>query len=417
MTERLYYSDAYLRVFDAHVLDCEPSGKRFAAQLDRTAFYPGGGGQLFDIGTLSVGETIARVLEVQADGNQIVHLLDKPLPAGERSQDFRTEGSRGPVGEVRGEIGWARRFDLTQQHTGQHILSQAFYQLCRAETLSVHMTENNCTLDLPRHLSVEDHYRAEELANRIVQENRPVTARFVDDAELSRIPLRKPPAAKHEKIRIVEVADFDWSACGGTHVRATGEVGMIKLIRAERRHEEQRIEFTCGMRAVLDYRQKNQSIAALASQLTVKNSDLAAAVQKLSDEAKETRRALNFARAQLMDHEADRLWSATAVEGPSRLIQEVLEGRTLDDARQLATRLKERPSTVVLFALAGDKPNLLFARSADGQVDMEKLLREVSAAFGGRGGGQPELAQGGIASGSDLRQALQMAADTIRRME
>jgi len=389
-----------MRVFDAQIVGCEARGKRFATRLDRTAFYPGGGGQLCDTGALSAGGITARVLEALVEGEDVVHVLDKPLPAG----------------GVHGEIDWTRRFDLSQQHTGQHILSQAFYALCRAETVSVHMTDDNCTLDLPRHVSLEDQYRAEELANRIVQENRPVSAKFVSEDELSRMPLRKPPAAKHSEIRIVEVGDFDWSACGGTHVRATGELGLIKLIRAERRGEEHRIEFMSGMRALLDYRQKNQTVAALASQFAVKTSDLAEAAQKLSDEAKGTRRALDAARAQLLEMEAERLWTTAAVEGPWRLIQEVFEGRTLDEARQLAARLKERPSTVVLLALAGDKPNLLFARSKDGQVDMGKLLREVTAAFGGRGGGQPELAQGGIASGSDLRQALLMAAGTFRQM-
>ena len=397
MIERLYYTDTTMRVFDAQIVGCEARGKRFATRLDRTAFYPGGGGQLCDLGTLSAAGVAARVVETLPEGEEIVHLLDRALPAG----------------VVHGELDWARRSDLSQQHTGQHILSQAFYTLCHIETISVHMTADNCTLDLPRQIGLEDQHRAEELANRIVQADRPVIAKFVADEELARMPLRKPPAAKHSQIRIVEVGGFDWSACGGTHVQTTGALGLIKIIRSERRGEEQRIEFMCGMRALLDYRQKNQTVAALAAQLGVKHTDLADAAQKLSDEARETRRALHMARAQLLDAEAEELWAAAA-NGPLRLVQHVLEGRSLDEARQLATRLKERPATVVLFALASDKPNLLFARSPDAQGDMGKLLREVTAAFGGRGGGQPEMAQGGVASGSDLHKALQMAAGTLR---
>src|SRR5947209_2306737 len=206
MTERLYYSDATLRAFDATLLACEPRGKQFAAQLDRSAFYPGGGGQLCDTGTLSAAGITARVLEALPEGEEIIHVLDRALPAG----------------AVHGELDWDRRHDLSQQHTGQHILSQAFYTLCRAETISVHMTADNCTLDLPRQVGLEDQYRAEELANRIVQEDRPVIAKFVGDEDLARMPLRKPPAAKHTQIRIVEVGGFDWSACGGTHVPTTG---------------------------------------------------------------------------------------------------------------------------------------------------------------------------------------------------
>ena len=398
MTDRLYYLDSYLRSFEAQILSTQPRGKAFAVVLDRTAFYAEGGGQLYDLGVLSDGQTAAQVLNVQDESGQIVHLLDCPL-AGTR---------------VSGEINWSRRFDLTQQHTGQHILSQAFYQLFKAETVSVHMTENTCTLDLARHLNADQHEQVEELANRIAQENRPVIAVFVGDEELARMPLRKPPADKHEKIRIVEIKDFDWSACGGTHVRATGEVGAVKIIRAERRGGEQRIEFMCGMRAVRDYRWKNQSLLSLAAQFTVKDNELSAKIQSIAEENKETRRQLNFARAQLVAYEADRLWNDAGSDGAFRLISKTFTDRPLDEARQLALRLKEKQATVVLFAVAGEKPNLIFARSADLPGDMGKLLREVSAAFGGRGGGQPEMAQGGVANGSDLAGVLQMAIEKIR---
>lgn len=400
MTARLYYADAYLRSFDAQVLSAQPHDENVAVVLDRTAFYPTGGGQLHDLGTLRDEQTQANVIDVLDENGEVVHVLDRPVATG----------------RVHGELDWPRRWDLTQQHTGQHILSQAFYQLFEAETIAVHMTESNCTLDLLRQLTTEQHAQAEELANQIVQSNRPVRAAFVGDEELARMPLRKPPAAKHEKIRIVEVSGFDWSPCGGTHVRATGEVGLIKILGAERRASEQRIEFGCGMRALRDYRWKNQAIRSLAAQLSVKDSDLASTVQQLIDDGKETRRQMNALRARLLEYEAEQLWDAAKVEGAWHWVQQVFEGRSLDEARLLAIKLRNKASAVVLFAVAGEKPNLIFARSADLSLDMGKLMHEVSGAFGGRGGGQPELAQGGVANGSDLAQVLNVAAAKIRQM-
>ncbi|MBI5877615.1 MAG: hypothetical protein HZB53_08200 [Chloroflexi bacterium] len=398
MTERIYYSDPTVRTFDAQLLSLEARGAQFAAVLDRTAFYAEGGGQLYDTGTLSDGQATAQVLSVQDANGDNVHLLDRALAPG----------------PVRGHVLWERRHDLTQQHTGQHILSQAFYQACHAETVSVHMTEANCTLDLARVLTPEQHAQAEELANQIAQEDRPVMARFVDDEELARLPLRRPPAAKHQKIRVVEIKDFDWSACGGTHVPTTGAVGMIKVLRAERRGNEQRIEFTCGMRALRDYGWKSQALQAMASQFTVKDSELAGKVQGIADENKDLRRQLNFAKGQLTVFEAERLWAAAAEHNGTRVVAQVFSDRATEDARLLAMRLKAKPGTVVLFAVAGEKPGLIFARAANAPGDMGRLLREVSAAFGGRGGGQPEMAQGGVAPGSDLARAVQMAVENLR---
>ena len=396
MTIRLYFDDPGLYRFEAQVISAQPRGKQHAVVLDRSAFYPTGGGQQHDTGFLSDERARARVLDVSEQDGDVIHLLDAPVH-----------------GAVRGEIDRERRVDLTQQHSGQHILSQAFLTLFDAETISVHMTENGCTLDLPQHLTREQHAQAEQLANEVVQSNRPVRAAFVSDEELARMPLRKPPAAKHEQIRIVEIRDFDWSPCGGTHVRATGEVGVVKVLRAERRGTEQRIEFACGMRALRDYAWKNDAVLALAAQLSVKDSDLVGAVQKLMDEAKEQRRQLNAARGLLLDREAQQLWDESAPSGGRRVVARVFSQRPLDEVRGLAARLVEQPATVVLFALAGDKPNLVFARSGDLAFHMGTLLRNVSAQFGGRGGGQPELGQGGVPGGTDLQRVLAVAAGNL----
>ncbi|MBI1800569.1 MAG: hypothetical protein HY259_03025 [Chloroflexi bacterium] len=394
MTERLYYYDPGLHAFDAQVLSAEVRGGRVAVTLDRTAFYPTGGGQLHDTGTLGG----APVLEVADENGQIVHYLARE-PLGARAH---------------GEIDWARRRDLTEQHTGQHILSQALVQLYGADTISVHMTESNCTLDLRRPLTPDEHTQAEELANEIVRSNRPVRALFVSDDELRQMPLRKLPASKYDKIRIVEIADFDWSPCGGTHVRATGEVGLIKIVRAERRGSEQRVEFACGRRALHDYRWKNQVVVSIAAQLTVKDTELASAVQRMDDENRDMRRLISGLKSERLDYEAQALWASAPYDGRARRVEHVFSGRPPEEVRQLAIRLKDRPQTILLFAVSGDKSHIIFARSADVAVDMGRAVREVSALFGGRGGGQPEIAQGGVVAGSDLREVLTAAREKIQ---
>jgi len=236
MTERLHYDDAYLLRFSARVVEHTQWEGRPAVVLDRTAFYATGGGQPHDTGILD-GVGVVDVVERESDG-AVVHVLAAPLPPG--------------TVDVEGEVDRARRLDLTRQHTGQHIISAAFVEVLGANTVSFHLSADYATIDLDRSpLTAEDLARVEDLANEVVMENRPVISRFVSRDELPALTLRKP-LAHAGPVRIVEVPGFDCSACGGTHVRATGELGLIKLVRAERRGTESRVEFLCGGRALAD---------------------------------------------------------------------------------------------------------------------------------------------------------------------
>lgn len=396
MTEKLYRTDPYLREFTAQVVRRSTSGEQPALILDRTAFYPTSGGQPNDTGTLG-GSRVLDVIEDEASGD-IVHVLDRGVDAD----------------EVQGTIDWQRRFDHMQQHSGQHILSQAFEQVLDAPTVSFHLGAELCTIDVQlMGMSAAEAMRVEDMANSIVFADTLVRVHEVTREELARFPLRKQPVVSG-KIRIVEIEGFDFSPCGGTHVRAAGEIGLIKIRRWERRGETLRIDFHCGRRALLDYRWKNDTVNALAASLSVKDEDVPESVERTVTQAREGFRQLEDARKRLMELEA-RLWLAeTPVSGGMRLITRIFTDRTAEEARRLALALTASPQTVVLFGLRGtDRASLVFARSADLPHDLNALLKSIAPMVSGRGGGTPSLAQGGGPGLDKLDEALAAAQGSL----
>jgi alanyl-tRNA synthetase len=398
MSQRLYYDDPYRVRFAARVVERLDWDSQPAVVLNRSAFYPTGGGQPHDTGRLG-GVAVLDVVEREEDG-AVVHVLAAPL-----AED-----------EVEGEVSWARRFDLMQQHTGQHILSAVFLERFGANTVGFHLSDEYATIDLDRApLTPEALAEAEELANETVFADRPVVARFVADDEVVGLPLRKPLA--HEgPVRIVEIPDLDCSACGGTHVGGSGEVGLIKITRSERRGDETRVEFLCGGRALADYRAKNDLVMDLARDFTVGHWELGEMVHRLAGELKETRRALRVTRDALLDAEAMRLWHEGDELAGARVVRACLEGRTPDDLKHLAQRLVDRPATVVLLGgvgRAGEKGYFTFARSSDLDHHMGHLVRQACQVVGGGGGGRPEFAQGGGPRGEKVSQALDLAFQAL----
>lgn len=400
MTQRLYYSDSYLLEFASVVVDrCEVEGQP-AVELETTAFYPTAGGQPHDTGTLNE----ARVVAVQVDDDgRVLHILDRPL--------LETE--------VEGKIDWSRRFDHMQQHTGQHILSQAFVQGCRAETVGFHLGESLSTIDLDRGSLARDMVQqAEEAANTVVMSARPVTARFVDDSELATLPLRKVPAVE-QSVRIVEVKGYDWSACGGTHVQNSGQVGPIKVVRAERRNERTRIHFLCGQRALADYASKHETVQALAGHLTTAESELLSSVQRMEAEIKEARKANLAAQTQLLSYQVHD-WIAKAESvGSMRVVQLAFDRRDTNLLKETARRLTDQPGVIALLATRQPRPQFVFARSEDidadiGTPDMGALMRASCAVTGGRGGGRPQFAQGGAPQDSPVEPVLDHARQQLQ---
>ena len=401
-TERLYYTDAYLQTFTALVTAVAPGEDRereTRVTLDRTAFYPTSGGQPHDTGTLAG----APVIDVIDAGDRIVHVLAAPAAA-----DRLTVGA-----EVQGMVDWDRRFDHMQLHTAQHVLSAEFLRVLGAETESVHLGDS-ATLDVALStLAPEDARRVEEAANRVVFENRPVTVRMVDASAAAALGLRRLPH-RSGLLRIVEVADCDRSACGGTHVRAAGEIGLIVLRRWERARGHVRVEFLCGWRALRDYRWKHALVSEWSGRLGVRDQELGQALDRLTTQAKERDRALEEARRRLVAYEAGE-WLAAA---PSRSGRKVLRvdvaHRDPEDVRMLLRELTSRAPCIVV---AGDAETgrLYVSRSAGEGPDMAALLTRVCAAEGGRGGGTSEFAQGVVPPGEAVARALARAADEAAR--
>jgi alanyl-tRNA synthetase len=284
-----------------------------------------------------------------------------------------------------------------QHHTGQHILSQAFMRTAHAETVSFHLGADGVSIDLavPK-LAPADLDRAEDLANEIVQRNVEVRAWFPTEAELSTMPLRRDPKIQGP-IRVVAIGDFDFTACGGTHVARTGEIGLIKIVGAGKAGKDTRVEFLCGGRALRDYHQKNAILTRLAADFSTGTGEVDQAVAKLKAEHQELRRSLNAARAQLLDHEAAELAASAPSQNGLRIVRCAWPDRDPAELRALAERLAKQPGAVALLGTAGSKAHLVFARAAGVNEDMAALLKTALAVLGptARGGGSAQIAQGG----------------------
>ncbi|MGD1996588.1 MAG: DHHA1 domain-containing protein [Anaerolineae bacterium] len=375
--ERLYYADPYLTQFEARVVERLRWEDLPAVVLDRTAFYPASGGQPSDQGSLCDVPVVD--VDLRDSDGAVIHLLGEDL-AGDR---------------VTGVVDWDRRFDHMQQHTGQHLLSAACERLLDADTISFHLGSEACTIDLNvARIQLEAMEPVEDLVNRVIWDDRRVTARFVDSAELTSLSLRRPPHVEGP-VRLIEVVDFDLNPCGGTHVARTGEIGLLKILRIEYRGDESRIEFLCGRRALEDYRLKNQTVLGLSAELTVGYWELEGAVARLEESLKEARRELRAAREQMLEQEAERLARDAVASGGRRIVHAVWEGRDPADIRALAQKVAESPDAVVVLAsLEGNRTHLCVARSEGVNLDAEVMLQAVFEPLGGKGGGQPHFAQG-----------------------
>lgn len=395
MTDRLYYHNAYRRTFTAGVLERFSNEGQPAVVLDQSCFYPASGGQPADRGRLD-GQDVIDVFLRESDG-AIVHVLSGDLWEN----------------EVTGEIDWARRFDHMQQHTGQHVLSQAFITVAGAQTVSFHLSEESVTIDLqPANLKPAEVERAELLANEIIWEDRPVQIHMVSESEAHELPLRKVPDLERETLRLVEVEGFDLTACGGTHVARTGAIGLIKIVKLERRGEELRVHFSCGRRALLDYRQKNGIVSRLATTFTTGYWNLEENVDNLLEEYKQTQRQLRKQRANLLRYEAEDLVRETPVEKQTRIVTRCFVNRDGDELRGLAKALAEHAGTVALLGVAGEKAQLLFARAEDAPGQMNQLIKPALQTLDNAGGGgSATFAQGGgpAAEESRIEQALSRA--------
>lgn len=417
MTERLYYTDPHLLEFDARVVAISKlEDGRAAVALDRTAFYPTGGGQPNDTGTLGS----ARVVDcMEDDGENVLHVV---------------EGDAPEVGaSLRGRVDAARRRDHMQQHTGQHILSQAFVELYGAQTRSFRMTTDACEIDVElSDPSDERVVRAVTRANEIIWDDRVVRVHNVTPDEAARLPLRKDSAREGE-LRVIEIEGFDFSPCGGTHATRTGEVGVVVARHWERAKGLVRVTFAAGARAVEDYRRANTTARAAAALFSVGRDEAATAAARLQEENKQLQRRLRAseelaaraeARELLEESEGadDGVADGAAVSGVDddgadglRLVARVFEGREAEDLRRLASAIAAHAGAVALLGSRDDSgARLVFARHTEAPGDMNALLREACRTLEGRGGGRPDLAQGGGPRTDLLDEVIETAAHSLR---
>jgi alanyl-tRNA synthetase len=391
MTERLYLADPYLTEFRARVVSAGEHAGKPAAVLDRSAFYPEGGGQPGDRGSLGQ----AAVLDTQEHEGEVLHLLDRPLAAG---------------AEVDGAVDWARRLDHLQQHHGQHLLSAAFERLLQAKTVSFHLGERLCTIDLDFSASRLDSAalrRVESAANESVWRNLPVVARDFSAQERAALGLRKEPVKGD---RVVVVEGVDASPCGGTHPRRTGDVGAIAILRAQRWGQgKARIEFACGGRVVRLLGEAAEAVAQVSEALKCDPREVAQAAARTAADSHARRKAGDALLVELARYEASALLARHGAAQPGPVVARVDRGAAM--ARAVATTLAERGATALIASVDDGRAHLCFARPKGPGPALNDLLKEALAALGGKGGGSPDFAQG---SGDPARLDEAMAAAAQR---
>jgi alanyl-tRNA synthetase len=402
-TERLYYHDSRLLEFDARVVSLsELDDGQIAVTLDQTAFYPTGGGQPTDTGTLDD----ARVVDcIDAEDEGVLHIIQGPTPE---------------VGDtVHGKIDSLRRLDHLQQHTGQHILSAAFVRLFDAPTRSFRVLEHECEIDVALDDPTDERIeQAVDLANRIIWESRPIQIRQVTSEEAAALPLRKEPVRAGE-LRLIEIDDFDLTPCGGTHAKFTGEVGVIAVRSWERAKGLTRIQFMAGIRLLADYRKANYTARAVAALFSTGREDSPMLVGKIVEENKKLIR-----RASELEEVACRVEAEELLRGRTgsvsdlvpdegtapRIIAKVFNDRGADSLKHLALALIAHPNIVALLGSRdGATARLVFARSPGASGDMNALMRRACEIVNGRGGGKPDLAQGGGKNVERLSEAIDAA--------
>jgi alanyl-tRNA synthetase len=392
---RLYYDDSYTASFEAEVVSTSERDGRHAVELDRTFFYPESGGQPSDRGTLGG----VPVVDVQAkEEGRVLHVLDRE-PEG---------SSRGHVGGV---IDWSRRFDLMQQHTGQHVLSAAFEHVVDAATISSRLGETRSTIDVALdHADWRLVQEVETAANRVLWEDRPVERHWVDAAGMARFALRKPPKVI-ENIRIVEIPDWDASACGGTHTLRTGEVGVVKVLGWEKVRGNVRFDFVCGARALADHAWRTESLAEAARRCTLKDRDLLDHLERAAAERDQLRRRVAELQTELMLREA-----RERVGDPPRGVAEFSLSRERADVRTFAIQCLASGAPWVVVAAAAPDPVVLIARARGPGVDLKSLLPGLLERSRGKGGGNPEMIQVSAQDASSAEGAYRWVVDEVRAL-
>lgn len=408
MTDRLYYTDSFLHDFEARVVSVTTADGRTAVTLDRSAFYPGSGGQIFDTGWIDVPDgpesrrlPVNEVAENEQTG-EIVHYLEAET------------ASLKPGTVVHGNVDAQRRRDHMQQHSGQHVLSAAFEKLYGFATVSFHMGDESCTIDLATDaVTAKQLIAAERLANKVIAEDRPVGIHFATADEARTLGVRKIPVAEREKLRLIDIRDFDLNACGGTHVRSTGQIGSILLRKTEKVRQGTRVEFVCGMRAVATARRDHETLTEAAALFSTHIWEVPQQIRKSQEEGKAAQKTQHRLLEEVAELQAGQMLQAAEQRGAQKLVMEYFADRDLAFIKMLAQKLTKTGPCVVLLACGGTQPSLVFAQTPGLGNDMGALMKQAVQTLGTRGGGNRDMAQGGAPDGTKAEQAIREAAKQI----
>lgn len=375
MEQKLYYQNAYLKSFSAELINQEidESGRLYAV-LSQTAFYPTGGGQPFDTGTLND----IKVMDVEEVDGEIRHYIETHLDTTD---------------SIKGMIDWERRFDHMQQHSGQHILSAAFEELYNYKTVSFHLGKDTLTIDLEtENLSFEEAAEVEVLANKIILENRPIITEWVNEDKLSKYKLRKELSVS-KNIRLVIIPDFDYNGCGGTHPDSTGQVASLKILGWERQKKKVRVEFVCGKRVLQQLGRKHSVLQQLTAALNAPEQDMVETVNRMLVHRKELEKTLEESREKLLSYESAEL----IAECDGDVASKVYKNRSIQELQKLARLLVSdaEDRTFLLVAENGDKLQFVFARGKNANSNLKEWTKEALLLIDGKGGGNDFLSQGG----------------------
>lgn len=418
MTEKLFYEDSHMRTFTAAVLECGPvgdgapeasaktadarqgerdpeasgrtgeipEGKRYQIVLDRTAFFPEGGGQYADTGQLQADSEVVRVLDVQEHDGKIFHITDRPVPAGST---------------VSAQIDWAERFMKMQQHTGEHIVSGLVHARFGYDNVGFHLGSTDCTMDFNGEITREELHEIELRANEAAAANLEIQVSYPSGEDLAGLEYRSKIEIEGQ-VRIVTIPGFDVCACCAPHVKKTGEIGVIKLTHVQRYKGGVRVTMLCGSRALADYDRKSASVSQISASLCAKEDEVAEAVEHLKEECARLKARLAEQQKEMLRLKAR---ESDGEEGAVCLFESGLEG---EGPRLLMNLVMERGHELCAVFCGNDVEGYRYVIGSV-SLDLRKLVKELNAAFSGRGGGKPEMVQGSLkGTESELRAWMQM---------
>lgn len=397
INRKLYYENQYLREFTANIIEENEKDNKYYILLDKTAFFPGGGGQSCDLGTIDD----CRVIDVYEDGEKVIHVLDK--------KPSKTL--------VRCHIDWNRRVDGMQQHLAQHVISGCFFSLFNINTAGIHLGEDISTIDLCGDITEEQIREAERRANEVIQEQHNVVFTFANRKDAINIGLRRKLQTDDEIIRVVKIEGLDINACCGVHPSNTFDLRVIKIKGVEKHKGNSRIEFLAGMRAVKDYLDRDLILQNICNSLSAGADEAVKTIGNLNDEIKNLREENSKLKSELGEYEVKKLLENAVKINDVAIIKKTYENENSKYVSKIANKLTENDNIVVLFFIKeADKVNLIFACSKNlNDLNMGMLLKQTMELLNGKGGGSKVYAQGGTKDISNLEKAVDYSYEEVKK--